>query len=360
MIRQALHAYAASTGRVFTDDRLSTLGASEVGQCARKIFFSKNEQDLQVGAARDIGYVDSWGAMLRGRLFEDFFWTPALRARYGEKLLFAGNDQRTLVAGFLSATPDALVIDLTSDALAHLGVPCVSGPIVLECKTVDPRTRLDEPKLENVFQVQCQMGLLRNLTQFKPEWAIVSYANASFLDDIIEFPIKFDSQVFATAKQRATQIMAARSAEELRPEGWIAGGRECEYCPYTQACGQMRHAVPTPVGKEPPQDPQFIAENANLARAQKRQRHEAETAAAALRQTEHEIKERLRSRRLRQVTGDDFKVTWSSVKGRPSYDVPAIREAAQRCGLDLSQFETVGDPVGRLTISIRADASRAA
>ena len=38
------------------------------------------------------------------------------------------------------------------------------------------------------------------------------------------------------------------------------------------------------------------------------------------------------------------------VKGRPSYDMPAIREAAKDAGIDISQFETVGDPIDRLRI----------
>ena len=43
---------------------------------------------------------------------------PALRARYGDKLLYAGDKQQTFVSGFLSATPDGLLIDQSRDALA--------------------------------------------------------------------------------------------------------------------------------------------------------------------------------------------------------------------------------------------------
>ena len=63
--------------------------------------------------------VDVWGATLRGRLFEDHFWVPALRACYGAKLLFAGDQQQTFVSGFLSATPDGLLIDQPCNALAR-------------------------------------------------------------------------------------------------------------------------------------------------------------------------------------------------------------------------------------------------
>ena len=139
-IRAVLDEYAHTLQRAFAADRSQTVGASEVGQCARKIFWAKNEGDPICGAQRDSDYTDTWGARVRGTVFEEQVWTPALRARFGDRLLLAGNEQRTLVAGFLSATPDALLIEQPPDALAHLGVLDIGGDaIVLECKTADPR-----------------------------------------------------------------------------------------------------------------------------------------------------------------------------------------------------------------------------
>jgi hypothetical protein len=103
------------------------------------------------------------------------------------------------------------------------------------------------------------------------------------------------------------------------------------------------------LGAEPP-DPQFVAEVAALAREAKQ--HEAASAAAtaAMRATQHELKERLRARGFRRVAGDGVAVTWSAVKGRPSYDMKAIREAATAAGIDLTKFETTGEPSDRLII----------
>ena len=272
MIAEALAIFAKATARTF-EGRENTVGASEVGQCARKIYFAKNAGDHVYGAASDEDYSDAWGAALRGQLFEDHFWHPALRARYGAELLFAGDQQQTFVSGFLSATPDGLLIDQPCDALATLGIDDIGddGSIVVECKTIDPRARLDGPRPEHAYQAQVQIGLIRELTAHQPEWAVISYANASFLDDIVEFPIRFDPVVFKNAKKRAAQIAVARSADELRPEGWITGGRECEYCPFTKACGVIRHAVPTKAPAESP-DPQFVAEISDLAREAKARR----------------------------------------------------------------------------------------
>jgi hypothetical protein len=352
VISDALFAYAKATGRSF-EGRENTVGASEVGQCARKVYYAKNQGDHIYGAACDEDYRDVWGATLRGRLFEDHFWLPALRTRYGAKLLYAGADQTTLVSGFLSATPDGLLLGQPTDVLDGLGVIDIGGDgsLVVECKTLDPRAKLDAARPEHVFQAQVQIGLFRELTKYRPEWAVISCVNASFLDEITEFPVRFNPVVFANAKRRATLIAVATSPAELKPEGWIAGGRECEFCPFTKACGVIRHAVPT-APQTPPPDSQFVAEISDLARDAKRQRGDVEAATVALREIEHEIKERLRAKDVRQIKGDGVSVTWSAVKGRPSYDMKAIREAAAAAGIDLAEYETVGEPTDRLVIRI--------
>jgi hypothetical protein len=149
MIAEALDAFAKSTARTF-EGRENTTGASEIGQCARKIFFVKTEADWLAGQ-RDADHRESWGATLRGRLFEDHVWVPALRARYGKRLLYAGDQQQTFSLGFLSATPDGLLVDMPADALAHLGVQNIGNgaSIVCEGKTIDPRAKLDGPRPEN-------------------------------------------------------------------------------------------------------------------------------------------------------------------------------------------------------------------
>jgi hypothetical protein len=260
MIREVLDAYARSTPRRF-EDRHQTVGASEVGQCARRVYWSKMESDPVYGVARDPGYVEAWGAARRGATFEDHFWVPAMRAYFGKRLLYAGKQQRTLVSEFLSATPDGLLVDLPHDALMPLGVGDIEpGELVVECKTADPRSRLAAPKPEHLFQAQVQIGLLRECTKHRPGYALISYADASFWDNVIEFVVPFDPGVFATAKRRAREIMLARTGEELRPEGVIAGGSECKYCPFTRACGRP------PADKTVEVDSQFVAEVGDFAR----------------------------------------------------------------------------------------------
>lgn len=351
MIAAALNAYATATQRQFVQDRSQTVGASEVGKCARQVFFAKNEGDEVYGRGRNADHIDGWGARVRGTVFEDAWWYPAMRETYGDRLLYAGPDQRTLVDGFLSATPDGVVVDVPADALAHLGIDDIEGDcIAVECKSIDPRSRLDEAKPEHVFQAQAQMGLLRALTNHRPSYAVISYTDASFWDLVREFVVRFDPAVYAVAQSRARQIMTATGVQDVRPEGVIAGGRECELCAFTDACGRARaDLVPEGAASIDPLMAETIADLARNAKALK-------SAAAAkedeARHVEHELREMLAAAGTKRLDHEGVRIVWSPVKGRPSYDMKAIREAAEAAGVDLAQFERVGDPTDRLAITV--------
>jgi hypothetical protein len=355
MIREALATYANAT-RNSDRRRASTIGASEIGQCARKIFYAKNADDPVYAIRRDADYVDGWGAQQRGVAFEQAFWVPALRAKYGSRLKFAGSEQRSFESGFLSATPDALLTEVPANILAELGVAGIeSDCVLLEAKTVDPRVKLDGPKPEHRYQVVVQLGLVRETTPFMPTYAAISYTDASFWSEITEFAVKFDPDVYATAKRRAAKVMTARDASELPPEGWIAGGHECKYCPFVTACGIARHAVPE--ASNAAVDPQFIAEARDLAREAKRHQSAAAAAETQLRNVQHEIRDRLRAKGLRRVAGDDFSIIWSPVKGRQSFDVKALKTAAIAAGVDVAQFETTGEATDRLDVRVQEHVS---
>jgi len=222
MLKDVLDGFVHSTNRSFTDRHL-TVGGSDIGQCARKVAYTKAQSKV------DTNYHDGWGARLRGTIFENHVWVPAMQARYGADLLYAGPEQQTMALGLLSATPDGLLIHQPKDALKAFGITNIgrSGEIVVEAKTLDPRVQLDNAKTAHAFQVQIQLGLFHAVTKHRPDYALISYTDASFWDEITEFVIKRDPAVFAHAQHRARQIMQAKTARELKPEGWIAGGQEC-------------------------------------------------------------------------------------------------------------------------------------
>jgi hypothetical protein len=344
IIKSALDAYVKSSSKNWSHDRSQTVGASEVGQCVRKIYWTKSEGDPVHGVARDPEYTETWGARIRGTVIENAFWEPALRAKYGNRLKFAGKDQKTFVGGFLSATPDGMIVDLTPEEKAEIGT--LADCVMVEGKSSDPRTNLAEAKTPNVYQVHVQLGLVRDNTPYKPTHSILSYIDASFWSEVTEFVIAFDERVYETAKQRAMLIMTATSVSEVKPEGWIAGGKECNYCPFTKACGIERRNLPF---QDQPVDEQFKAEMEDMALSLKAFELSRDRKEAQLREMQEKIKARLREKGVRKIPGV---LSWSSVKGRPSYDNKAIREAAQAAGVDVEQHQTTGEATDRLTIQI--------
>lgn len=353
MLEEILQAHVKTTARVFKHDRAKSVGASEIGQCARKTFYTKMTKDPLRMADGDIDYTDKWGASRRGSVFEDAFWYPAMIKHYGKNLLYAGPKQKTLKTGVLSGTPDGLLINQPDNALAEFFVPHIgkNAEIVLECKTVDPRINLDDAKMVHVTQANTNIGLFRATTKHHPEYAVISYVNASFFDDITEFLVKFDEKLFERAKERAERILKAESAEQLRPEGYIAGGKECGYCGYKRACGIIRA---TPPDRETAKlDPQWIAYMTDLARQEREWDSKADKAEQEKKDLQEQIKQELREKHLRKIDETDLAVTWSGVKGRLSYDYPRLRAAASAVGIDIEEFSTVGDPSDRLIIRVK-------
>lgn len=341
MIKEALDEFATSITKTWPHDRTKTVGASEIGLCARRMHFVKKAK------AHDDSHVEGWGARMRGNVMESELWVPAMEKKFGKRYLHGGALQKTFADKWLSATPDGLVVGLKRDALKHLGVKDIeSDCILVECKSLDPRVNLRQAKDENTYQVQVQMGLIRKLTKHKPVYGLISYMDASFWNEVSEWPVKFDERVFKAAEARAEQILTSEGPQDLAPEGWIAGGSECEYCPFTKACGVIRRSVPE---GEAAADPQFAAEITDMCLELQELEAEVEQGTARVREKQQAIKDRLREKGVRKIPKV---VTWSAVKGRKSYDNKAIHAAASAAGIDIEEHTTIGEPSDQLRVMV--------
>jgi hypothetical protein len=349
-ITEAINDYGRQMGRVFTD-RNKTVGASEIGLCARRIHWQKTNEpkDAARTTAKKQGdkrgaaqAPENWGAHVRGTTMEQMLWEPAMRARFGASLKMAGKEQKTLVLGQLSATPDGLVAGRGGELLKHHGIK-YKGDVVVEAKTIDPRVNLLEEKSENAFQVQVQMGIIREQTKFKPDWAVISYIDASFWHDITEFAVPFKPEAFESAKIRATKILKADAAD-LKPEGWIKGGKECNWCAWSRKCNDMRGTVPEEIKDL---NPQAIAEVADLCRQAMEIQQNKNKNEEAYRALQDQIRTRLQELGTKKIPG---MVTWSGVKGRVSWDTTAMVEELKKHGVDTTVFQSVGEPTTQLVI----------
>lgn len=370
MIKDAINDYGSKVGKVFAD-RSKTVGASEIGLCARRIAWTKrgtptDAQEALSGKKRgrsdpktprskagSLQLSSNWGAHVRGTVIEEQLWVPAMRARFGAELVMAGKDQKTLTLGTLSATPDGVLINGSAqDMLRRHGIKVDhkrDKAVVVECKTIDPRVNLTEEKEENAFQVQVQMGTIRELTPYKPTWAIISYIDASFWHEVAEFAVPYRPEDFEAAKMRSAQILNA-DPSDLKPEGWISGAKECGWCPWEKRCSKMRGAVPLGEMNSAAQDPQFAAEIIDLCKQANELNLKVKADTEAYKDLQNTIKERLKDKGVRKIPGV---VNWYGVKGRESWDVAAMAAELKKRGVsdaEIDKFSTAGEPTNALSI----------
>lgn len=337
LLKDALDTYARSLKKEWSHDRTKTVGASEIGQCHRRVAFSKQN------ATKD-SPIEDYGALMRGNVVENEFWVPAMRKKYGDNIIFAGNDQHTFVGDFLSATPDGLLINQPRDILKEFGINDMgSDCLVVECKSVDPRVELSKEKTVHKHQTIVQMGLIREHTDFEPNYALITYVDASFWDEISEFVVAYDDHAFQMSKVRA-KIMMTKDPMELSPEGAIEGGKDCRHCPYTTACKSYLKNFPE---KTKELEKIYLDELDALCETYNTISGQLDELTIEKNACGEEIKKFLREHDTRKVPGY---VTYSLTKARVTYDTPALVEAAKKAGVDVQQFERSGEPSERLLV----------
>lgn len=346
-------AYMASNQKTWAHDRNLTVGASEVFGCLREVWFKKRGKLF--GYEPDEGK-ESWGALERGNIIENNFVVPAMKFLPKPfQLLLAGDDQYTFVLDKNSATPDGLIINLDPSkpliikgagediVIDDIGADCV----VFEIKSIDPRATLFEERAKHHGQTQVQLGLIRELTEYKPLYSIILYIDASFIDKLTPFVVEYDPDIFAAAKHRALSVWQVSDPMMIVPEGKFDGA--CEYCKFQGACGEATvNAVKAMYDK--PADPKVVEEVAPLVDTFFAKKAAAEAADQELKNAAERVKEFLLDHRTRRVPGDDWSISWSIVKGKTSLDTDAMKEA----GIDLAKFQKTGAAFERLTITRKA------
>lgn len=340
-------AFLDSSEKSWKYDRNASVGASEAFDCIRKVYFKKFQYDP------DDFHEQDWGAAKRGDIIENYFAVPATKAIMpeGAELIYAGEEQETLRKGRLSATPDGLMTDLDKDALSELGIDDIlSDCVVIEYKSFDPRASIKEEKAIHAGQVQVQMGLIHDLTEFRPEYAVIVYFNASWLSDIRPFVVRRDPKVYEAAKMRAKQIFACEDPIDLMPEGKISGG--CTYCEFTQECA-FTQGEGTPKTKIKIKDKEVLDRLAELAVRQKKFAEAEAEAKHEKQMAEVEIKETLRKLDTKGADDERFTVSNSWCSGKKSLDVLALTADLLEMGKSIEDYQREGNGYERLVVKLK-------
>ena len=351
--------FVANNQKTWAHDRAKSVGASEAFGCIRKSWFGK--RGGQFGFTKDPDYQDSWGAVRRGDIIENFQIVPAVREglrRRGLDLIMEGDDQETIVDGVSSATLDGLIIsmdgkNLPSDFLAYYGIDCISeDSLVLEMKSFDPRIDIREEKAIHRGQTQMQMGLIRDTTDYKPNYAVVLYVNASWLDDIRPFIVEYDESVYQIGRERAEKVFTVDDPALLGAEGKFDG--MCAYCPYKRSCdevsvGRVPEKRKALTKKEVEAQDQTLLETLDpLVHTVDRLKADKKEIERALEEANESVRQILIQSNESRAVGDGWKTSYTTVKGRKTIS----KEKLEARGLDPEEFMDEGSGYEKLTITM--------
>jgi len=308
--------------KTWSVDRSKYLNASEALSCIRKQWFAKHEPST---AAED------WGFARRGTHGEKYV-VEMLRAS-GIELMFAGEDQESVADEDtrISATPDGVLFNASS---AH---------IVLEIKTIDPRTnRANLPRAGHVAQIQIGMELLRKVRGLDIESGLIVYMDASNFNQLDVYVVERNPEILTPMSVRALQVLRTRNVDRLDREGRSSG--ECKTCHYAARCGiDLTETKASTRSNRGSQLDAIVQRYVEIKEAQDQLSDEKDKIA-------EEIKEELRKRNTASTIVGDIEIELASVAGRSSLD----QKAMEKAGIDLTPFKKIGLPSERLTVKALA------
>ena len=362
--QKAFAEWAEGSKVAFDDDRTATIGASEIGGCARQVGYKKSK------TPEDPGHVDTGGFAARGNVMEDAALVPVVRKAIeaaGGTLLWAGQaDQMRLVNAKhkVSSTPDGLAINMPFDCLVKYGVPDITngkaktGEVYVELKSIDPRVAAHKlPKDTHVDQVNLGMGLVRDSefedgVLYEPNYAIIVYMDASDYSTIHIHVVAFDQEGYAGQLARTKYIMDAaalgtKGVETLRPEGKIAGDSTCRYCAFSKRCLGYAASVPKAVTQ---MDTKAVKKVRRLAGSLKKAKDKAEYSELQSKKIEAELKEELMAAKTNFVDIGDVKLNWSTSDGQERFDTEEAKKVLTSLGIDLKTLIKKTKPSERLSV----------
>jgi len=312
---------------VFPHDRTKYLNASENRACIRKVWYSKNTPEM--AAPQD------WGFARRGKHAEKYMVEMLTLAN--APLVMSGDNQVSVQdeKRKLSATPDG-VLDYDDER------------VVIEFKSYDPRSNVKKfPTEDHVAQLEQAMAILQN--QFRVtnrDNKVMSgrlvYMNASNFNDLHEFIVPYRPAILDEMARRAQKVLGAQGAAALDREGKRTG--ECKSrCSFTAVCGVASADVAYKAARANRGSQLHTAVEYLEDIKVKEAKIKADRADAT-----ETIKAELLARKAHQLVLGPYTVKVIEAKGRLSLN----RKAVAAAGIDLSPFETRGEPTERLTVTL--------
>jgi hypothetical protein len=223
--------------------------------------------------------------------------------------------------------------------------------ILLEFKSVDPRTNLDAmtaPKPQHAAQVQQNMWLL-NMHDYTVDEAMVLYVDASDFQRHKQFNVAYDNGDMARRAEVRAAILFDTDVMDLPAEGLTNNG--CTYCAFKEECSAIQVAKGEKRKSDKPSMPVFaprgITESVREYGSIKEQIKELEARADDLAAT---IKEYATGENQMEFDTAAYSVKVTEVAGRKTLDTAAYAKAT---GVSADGFYKVGKPTIRLEVTAK-------
>lgn len=357
------HQWVEKNQKYWSHDRNLTVGASEIEACTRKIFFDKRGREF--GFEIDEDHEESWGAMERGNIIENHWVVPAVNWFFNEKdkskilITHTGEDQETMIYKNNSSTPDGLIINAPPSLLSQYGIDDIEGDCVcFEIKSIDPRSNIEEEKRAHHWQTQQQMGIFRETTEYKPNYAVIFYVNASWFDSMEVFVVKFEQDKWDQCVKKADMVYSAEDPIKVPAQGiWNNG---CSYCKWTHACAKIREAE-VPKKKKYTASLEEETDLYNLAWNLQDVKEEIEKLDKEKKEYADELTRIIRSVDANTLVADDLQVNLAWSKGKESLNAKRLAEAVDLKNeemiaagiepIDVQDFVTRGVGHSRLSVT---------
>jgi len=196
-------------------DRSKYIGSSDVGQCPKKSYLSKT-----VGETHELKQllIFERGHVAEGIVRNGLLNNPS-KVPFKEQVEVSG------------LTPNTKFIKTHIDFVVEFP----NEYVVVECKTISSPLLDGVPRESWIYQVQLQLGLLKQRSKKQVRGLIVAFDLNS--GDAFEFDVEFNEILYNVAIQRADRLwQAVQSREE--PRGEISD--LCAFCAFSQQCNTLQ------------------------------------------------------------------------------------------------------------------------
>lgn len=218
-------------------DRSSFLTSSMADRCIRELWYNKRDKSQTFG---------TWGFAERGHAVETWVVEKLRLATLPSNITLSclGDDQVSFVDAErrLAGTPDGIMF-------IHDRKADVTYIVVIEIKSIDPRTNKDVALPKQAHVTQCYQNIHLVALNF-PHCIVLGttlvYVDASNFQEVHEYSIENDeslSEKIDTLAQKAALVFSTTSVSDLPLEGVYRN--ECKNCNYKTQCSADAIATKT-------------------------------------------------------------------------------------------------------------------